>query len=131
MKIGILTGGGDCAGMNSAIRGATFAAEELNHDLYGIKRGWEGLIAYEEMVLNSKAVEGIGEKSGTILMTSRTNPFKYNGKDKSDFVIENLRMRKYDSLIVIGGNDTLGVAYKIDKLGFPVIGIPKTMDKDL
>ncbi|MFH0928884.1 MAG: ATP-dependent 6-phosphofructokinase [Candidatus Aenigmatarchaeota archaeon] len=132
MKIGILTGGGDCAGINSAIRGATFAAEELNHELYGIKNGWEGLIKYKEMRLNSKDVEGIGEKSGTILGTSRTNPFKCDDeKDKSSIVLENLKKNNYNSLIAIGGEDTLGVACKLDKLGFPVIGIPKTMDYDL
>ena len=132
MKLGILTGGGDCAGINSAIRGVTFAAEELNHELYGIKNGWDGLIEYKEMRLTSKEVEGIGEKCGTILGTSRTNPFKSDGgKDKSDTVLENLKKNNYDSLITIGGEDTLSVSYKLDKLGFPVIGIPKTMDNDL
>lgn len=132
MKIGILTGGGDCAGINSAIRGVTFAAEELNHELYGIKNGWDGLINYKEIHLNSKEVEGIGEKCGTILGTSRTNPFNCDGgKDRSDIVLENLKKNNYDSLITIGGEDTLSVSYKLDKLGFPVIGIPKTMDNDL
>ena len=132
LKLGILTGGGDCAGINSTIRGVTFAAEELNHELYGIKNGWEGLIDYKEMRLKPKDVEGIGEKAGTILGTSRTNPFKHYGKgDRSDIVLRNLKENNYDSLIAIGGEDTLGVAYKLDRKGFPVIGIPKTMDYDL
>lgn len=132
MKIGILTGGGDCAGINSSIRGATLAAEELNHELFGIKHGWKGLIDYEELPLNSKIVDGIGEKAGTILGTSRTNPFKdEGGKDRSNIVLENLKIHKYDALISIGGEDTLGVACNVDQLGFPVVGIPKTMDYDL
>lgn len=130
--IGILTGGGDCAGMNSAIRGATFKAEELGHQLFGIKWGWKGLIEYEIMPLNAKIVEGIGERAGTILGTTRTNPFKdEGGKDRSTDVMHNLRIHEYDALIAIGGEDTLSVAYKIDDLGFPVVGIPKTMDRDL
>lgn len=132
MKIALVTGGGDCAGINSAIDGVTSTAEELNHEVYGIKNGWKGLISYEAVPLNSKAVEGIGEKAGTILGTSRTNPFKCDGgKDRSDAVLENLRKYDYNSLIAIGGEDTLGVACKLDRLGFPAIGIPKTMDFDL
>lgn len=132
LKIGILSGGGDCAGINSAIRSATFTAEELGHELFGIKWGWKGLIKFEEMSLNSKVVEGIGESAGTILGTSRTNPFKDEGGiNRSNVVMDNLKKHGYDSLITIGGNDTLSVSYQLDELGFPVVAIPKTMDYDL
>lgn len=131
MKIGIVSGGGECAGINSAIRAATFKAEELGHQLFGIMNGWKGLLEFEEMPLNFKVVDQIGEKAGTIICTSRTNPFNVDGKDKSCVVLENLRKNNYDYLIVIGGDDTLKVGYKVDELGFPVVGIPKTMDGDL
>ena len=133
MKIGILTGGGDCAGINSAIRGATLEAEELDLELFGIKKGWYGLINFDEIRLTEKMVDGIGDRAGTILGTSRTNPFpKEEGdEDRSGIVIKNLRDNGYHAGVVIGGEDTLGVAYKIDQLGFPIVGIPKTMDYDL
>lgn len=133
MKIGILSGGGDCAGINNAIEGAFFAADELGHELYGIKKGWKGLIEFSEIRLNAKKVDGIGEKAGTILKTSRTNPFplKEGDKDRSRIVLDNLRKHDYHALITIGGNDTQNVSQKIDKLGFSVIAIPKTMDRDL
>jgi len=133
LKIGILTGGGDCAGINSAIEGATYATERLNHELFGIPRGWDGLINFDEMPLNSRKVDGIGENAGTILGTSRTNPFpiKEGDEDKSGIVIDNLKIHNYNALVVIGGEDTLGVAYKTDQLWPHVVGIPKTMDFDL
>ena len=133
LKIGILTGGGDCAGINSAIEGATYAAEELNHKLFGILRGWNGLINFDEIPLDSKIVDGIGERAGTMLGTSRTNPFasKDCKEDRSGIMIDNLKEHHYNALIVIGGEDTLGVAYKIDQLWSHVVGIPKTMDYDL
>lgn len=133
LKIGILTGGGDCAGINSAIEGATYVAEELGHELFGLKRGWDGLINFDEVPLDAKIVDGIGEKSGTILGTSRTNPFakKEGDKDRSGIVIDNLKNHGYNALIVIGGEDTNWVAYRVDQLWPHVIGIPKTMDYDL
>jgi 6-phosphofructokinase 1 len=133
LKIGILTGGGDCAGINSAIRGATLEAEKLGLELYGLKRGWDGLINFNEVRLTEKIVDNIGDRAGTILGTSRTNPFpkKEGDEDRSRIVIENLEIHKYDALIAIGGEDTLGVAYKIDQLWPHVVGIPKTIDRDL
>ena len=132
LKIGILTGGGDCAGINSVIEGATYAAERLNHELFGIHKSWYGLINFSRERLNAKKVDGIGEKAGTILGTSRTNPFqiKEGAGDRSWIVINNLE-DNFDALTVIGGEDTLGVAYKIDLLWPHVVGIPKTMDYDL
>jgi 6-phosphofructokinase 1 len=131
-KIGILTGGGDCAGINSAIKSATYTAEELNYELFGIKEGWKGLIEpgkINEIPLNRDIVDGIGEKCGTIIGTSRTNPFK-KGYDPR-VVIDNLREYGYYALIAIGGEDTLGVAYRIHEMGVRIVGIPKTMDRDL
>jgi 6-phosphofructokinase 1 len=131
-KIGILSGGGDCAGINSAIRSATYTAEKLNYQLFGIKEGWGGLVEpgrIKEMPLNKEIVDDISDKSGTILGTSRTNPFKEGSKPH--VVIENLRKYGYHALVVIGGEDTLGVACKIYEMGFSIVGIPKTMDFDL
>lgn len=133
MKIGILSSGGDAPGINSAIRAATLEAEELGFELFGLKRGWDGLINFDEIQLTEKMVDDIGEKAGTILRTSRTNPFskKEGNKDGSRIVIDNLKIHNYDALIAIGGEDTLGVAYKIDQLWPHVVGIPKTIDGDL
>lgn len=129
MKIGVLTGGGDCPGLNPAIRGVVLRAAELGYEVIGIKEGWKGLINANIQPLTINDVDEIISQGGTILGTSRTNPFKKEGdKDK---VIENIKKLGLDSLVAIGGEDTLGVAAKLDQLGVKVVGVPKTMDNDL
>lgn len=127
--IGVLTGGGDCPGLNPVIR-AVFKRAEIEHwQVYGFRNGWKGLIDDDYIILDAASVSGILPKGGTILGTSRTNPFKEPGdahKVKSNFSKHNLR-----ALIAIGGEDTLGVAQKLYKEGLKVVGVPKTIDNDL
>lgn len=129
-KIGVLTGGGDCPGLNAAIRAVVRRAHQLGYRVIGIKNGWRGLLDISVTELDSSAVSGILPKGGTILGTSRTNPYKHEGgKDKLIRNFENLGL---EALIAIGGEDTLGVAARLweeDKL--PIVGIPKTIDNDL
>jgi 6-phosphofructokinase 1 len=129
LKIGVLTGGGDCPGLNPAIRGIVLRAIDLGYEVIGIKDGWKGLITADAAPINIKDVDEIISIGGTILGTSRTNPFKKEGdKDK---VIENIKKLGLDCIIAIGGEDTLGVAEKLYQLGVKVVGVPKTMDNDL
>ena len=128
-KIGVLTGGGDCPGINPAIRGVVRAGLKNKYKLIGLLNGWHGLIEKEHIALDLDSVSGILPRGGTILGTSRTNPYKIEGaveKCKRNFKSLNL-----DALIVIGGEDTLGVATKLYKDGLNVVGIPKTIDNDL
>ncbi|MEW6619871.1 MAG: 6-phosphofructokinase [bacterium] len=129
MKIGVLTGGGDCPGLNPAIRGIVLRAIDLGYEVIGIKDGWKGMVNGETQSLNINDVEGIISKGGTILGTSRTNPFKKEG-DKEK-VLENIKKLGLDCIIAIGGEDTLGVAEKFYQSGVKVVGVPKTMDNDL
>jgi 6-phosphofructokinase 1 len=130
MKIGVLTGGGDCPGINPAIRGVVFKATAFGDEVIGFEEGWKGLIEGKARNLSIDDVDDIIGIGGTILYTSRTNPFKIEGGDKR--IIENFAKFKLDALVVIGGDDTLGVALKIHQsLKLPVVGVPKTMDNDL
>lgn len=128
-RVGILTGGGDCPGLNSVIRAIVRYAIKENYEVTGIKNGWKGLIENDTMLLGIEAVAGILPKGGTILGTSRTNPYKKEG-DKEK-VKENFKKMGLEALIAIGGEDTLGVAYKLYKEGLRVVGAPKTIDNDL
>jgi len=129
MKIAVLTGGGDCQGLNAAIRAVVRKALEYDFDVMGVQRGWWGLLNDSVKYMNLNSVSGILPLGGTILGTSRTNPFKHpNGPD---IVLDNIKKNKIDVLVVIGGDDTLGVAVKLFKMGIPVVGIPKTMDNDV
>jgi 6-phosphofructokinase 1 len=128
-KIGILTGGGDCPGLNAVIRAVVKKAAKHNCEVIGILDGWKGLIEENTMPLNEAHVSGILPKGGTILGTSRTNPFKDEGN--VDKLLKNMKKLKLDALIVIGGEDTLGVALKLYKMGVPVVGVPKTIDNDI
>ena len=128
-KVGILTGGGDCPGLNSVIRAVVRKSEQLGFEIIGIRNGWKGLVEADTMPLNIDAVSGILPKGGTILGTSRTNPYKKEGdKEKA---IKNFKKLKLDALIACGGEDTLGVASKLYKEGLNVVGVPKTIDNDL
>jgi len=129
-RIGILTGGGDCPGLNSVIRAIVRKALNENFEILGIKNGWKGLIENDTMPLDIEAVSGILPKGGTILGTSRTNPYKEEGDLEK--LHENFKKMGLDALITVGGEDTLGVAEKLIKDGIPnIVGVPKTIDNDI
>jgi ATP-dependent phosphofructokinase / diphosphate-dependent phosphofructokinase len=128
-KIGILTGGGDCPGLNAVIRAVVKKSAKNQWEVIGILDGWKGLIEGNVMPLNETHISGILPKGGTILGTSRTNPFK--AKENVDALIKNMKKFKLEALIAIGGEDTLGVALKLHKMGVPVVGVPKTIDNDI
>ena len=129
MKIGVLTGGGDCPGLNPVIRAIVRKAHQEGIETVGIKYGWKGLIDLDFMPLDLQAVSGILPKGGTILGTSRTNPYKREGAVEK--IKENWKKLGLEALIAIGGEDTLGVAYKLYKEGLNIVGVPKTIDNDL
>ena len=128
-RIGILTGGGDCPGLNAAIRATTKRALQLGYEVIGIKNAWEGFINDENEVLDGLKASGIIDRGGTILGTSRVNPFQIeNGPQRVFDGFEKLRL---ESLVVLGGEGSLSLATQLLKLGLPVIGIPKTIDNDV
>ncbi len=132
MRVGMLTGGGDCPGLNPAIRGATMRLLDYGHEVVGFVRGWKGLVEGATTPLTLDVVEPIISEGGTILRSSRTNPFKPGNEAQRDAVLENLKKFDIDALIAIGGDDTLGVASKLYHLhGIKAVGVPKTMDNDL
>ncbi|MDR0507127.1 MAG: 6-phosphofructokinase [Dysgonamonadaceae bacterium] len=136
MKIGILSSGGDCPGINAAIRGVgKTALTHFGMDVIGIKSGFQGLLVRDFMPLDDKALSGLLNLGGTILGTSREKPFKKlldgNGEDKSQIIIDSYRKLKLDCLVCIGGNGTQKTACKVSQLGLNVIGIPKTIDNDI
>lgn len=130
MRIGVLTGGGDCPGLNAVIRAVVRkGVKEYGYEFVGFRDGWRGPLEGLTMPLDIAATRGILPRGGTILGTSRTNPFKIeNGVER---IKENLASAGIDALIAIGGEDTLGVATKLDALGVKVVGVPKTIDNDL
>lgn len=129
-KIGILTGGGDCPGLNPVIRAAVRKALNEGYEIIGIKNGWKGLIENDVVPLNLESVSGILPKGGTILGTSRTNP--YNKEGGLQNLKDNYKKIGLDALIAVGGEDTLGVASKLIKDGIAnIVGVPKTIDNDL
>jgi phosphofructokinase-like protein len=129
-KVGILTGGGDCPGLNPVIRAAVRKGFNEGYEIVGIKNGWRGLIEKDVIKLDLASVSGILPKGGTILGTSRTNPYKKEGGLQS--VRDNYKALGLDALIAVGGEDTLGVAAKLIKDGIPnIVGVPKTIDNDL
>lgn len=129
MKIGILTGGGDCPGLNPVIRAVVRKAMVDKHEIIGVKNGWKGMIENDSMPLNLDNTSGILNRGGTILGTSRTNPYKKEGGVLK--VKETFKALKLDALIAVGGEDTLGVASNLVKEGLNVVGVPKTIDNDL
>jgi len=129
--IGILTGGGDCPGLNAVIRASVRKGiAAYGYRFRGVLEGWKGMMECLWEPLGVEEVSGILPKGGTILGTSRTNPFK-NNEDGGDIVVENMKRMKLDALIAIGGDDTLTVAHKLTQLGVPVVGVPKTIDNDI
>ncbi|MFC1667151.1 6-phosphofructokinase [Candidatus Omnitrophota bacterium] len=138
-RIGILTGGGDCPGLNAAIRAVAKAAVlNYNMQVLGVKDGYIGLIENKYMPLSYKDVSGILTEGGTFLGTSnKANPFRWlchsSGKlrDVSSLVLRNVRMMQLDGLVCIGGDGTLNIAHRLYKKGINLVGIPKTIDNDL
>lgn len=129
-RIGILTGGGDCPGLNPVIRAVVRKALLEGYEVVGIKNGWKGLVENDTMPLNIDTISGILPKGGTILGTSRTNPYKREGDAQK--AKDNFKKMGLDALVAVGGEDTLGVASKLVKDGLAnIVGVPKTIDNDL
>jgi len=130
MRVGVLTGGGDCPGLNAVIRAVVRKGiGEYGYEFVGFRDGWRGPINGETVPLGIPQVRGILPRGGTILGSSRTNPAKIDGG--FDMVKTNLEKLGIDALVAIGGEDTLGVATKLHEFGVRVIGVPKTIDNDL
>jgi 6-phosphofructokinase 1 len=130
MRIGVLTGGGDCPGLNAVIRAAVLrGTREWGDEFVGYLDGWKGPLENQSRELPLKDVRGILAEGGTILGSSRTNPDSVEGG--MERVIENVRAAGIDGLIAIGGDDTLGVARHLTEQGLGVVGVPKTIDNDL
>jgi 6-phosphofructokinase 1 len=126
-KIAMLTGGGDCPGLNAVIRAVTRRALMEGYEVIGFRNGWAGVIKGEFIPLNRERVSGILHLGGTILGTSRTNPTD----EEMETIIRNLKGFNISALVAIGGDDTLSVASRLHKRGVPVIGCPKTIDNDI
>jgi ATP-dependent phosphofructokinase / diphosphate-dependent phosphofructokinase len=130
VKVGVLTGGGDCPGLNAVIRAVARRSFARGHEVVGIREGWRGLVDGRFEPLGPREVSGLLPRGGTILGTSRTNPYRVeNGVEA---VRENFAGADLGALVAIGGEDTLGVAARLHvEHGFPVVGVPKTIDNDL
>src|SRR5690348_4154378 len=130
MRIGVLTGGGDCPGLNAVIRAVVRKGVGVHgHEFVGFRDGWRGPLDGLTMPLGIPDVRGILPRRGTILGSARTNPFQVDGGVEQ--IVENLHRMAVDALIAIGGEDTLGVATKLHERGVDVVGVPKTIDNDL
>ena len=130
MRVGVLTGGGDCPGLNAVIRAVVRKGVAVyGHEFVGFRDGWKGPLDGVTKPLGIAEVRGILPRGGTILGSSRTNPFKIEGGVER--IKANLAEQGVDALVAIGGEDTLGVATKLNDLGVNVVGVPKTIDNDL
>jgi ATP-dependent phosphofructokinase / diphosphate-dependent phosphofructokinase len=128
--IGLLTGGGDCPGLNAVIRAVVRASDTEGWDPVAVIEGWRGLVDGRFRDLGPQEVSGILPRGGTIIGTSRTNPFKLDGGVEK--VLQNFHDRGLDALVAIGGEDTLGVAARLYREHqLPIVGVPKTIDNDL
>lgn len=137
-RVGVLTGGGDAPGLNPAIKGLVYRGSELGLQVIGLFDGWRSLLnpAPDVLPLDREAVRRWDRDGGTNLGSSRTNPFKQvneegKSQDRSHEVVDNIERLKLDALVVCGGEDTLGVAAVLAQRGIPIVGVPKTIDKDL
>src|ERR1700738_523019 len=135
MRVGVLTGGGDCPGLNAVIRAVVRkGVQEYGVEFVGFRDGWRGPLEGDTMPLDVQAVRGILPRGGTILGSSRTNPLKSGGASNRsgiERIKDNLAGLGVDALIAIGGEDTLGVAARLGEQGVPIVGVPKTIDNDL
>jgi ATP-dependent phosphofructokinase / diphosphate-dependent phosphofructokinase len=128
VRVGVLTGGGDCPGLNAVIRAVGRRSFSRGSEVVGIREGWRGLVEGKFEPLGPREVSGLLPRGGTVLGTSRTNPYKVEGVEA---VLENFEREALDALVAIGGEDTLGVAARLHaEHGFPVVGVPKTIDND-
>jgi 6-phosphofructokinase 1 len=131
-RVGLLTGGGDCPGLNAAIRAVVRRGMDGGHSVLGFRHGWAGVLSDDAVELTLQSTAGILPRGGTILGTSRTNPFAAGEDDRGLGAIrQTIAARGIDALIPIGGEDTLGVALRLHREGIPVVGVPKTIDNDL
>jgi 6-phosphofructokinase 1 len=130
MRIGVLTGGGDCPGLNAVIRAVVRKGEGVyGHTIVGYRHGWRGVLEGESVPLTIASTRGLLPRGGTILGTSRTNP--YQSDDGVARVTATLARDRVDALVAIGGDDTLGVGHRLADAGVNVVGVPKTIDNDL
>jgi 6-phosphofructokinase 1 len=130
MKVGILSGGGDAPGINAVIRSVVrHGIVSYGFEMIGIKDGWSGLLTGSYLPLNLNSISGILPKGGSILGTSRTNPFKT--RTGPDIMLENIKKQQINAIVVIGGDDTLTVAHKMGERGLRCVAVPKTIDNDL
>jgi 6-phosphofructokinase 1 len=130
MRVGVLTGGGDCPGLNAVIRSVVRKGVDVyGFDFVGVRDGWRGLLRDIVLPLDIASVRGILPRGGTILGSSRTNPLTH--EDGLRRVRDTLAARDVDALVVIGGEDTLGVAAELSRQGIPLVGVPKTIDNDV
>jgi len=130
MRVGLLTGGGDCPGLNAVIRAAGRRVMTRGGEVVGVRDGWKGLVEGLFEPLGPREISGLLPRGGTIIGTTRTNPFKVDGGVEK--VLDTFRNAELDALIAIGGEDTLGVAARLyEEHQFPVVGVPKTIDNDL
>ncbi|SHJ46796.1 6-phosphofructokinase [Parasporobacterium paucivorans] len=139
-RLAVLTGGGDCPGLNAVIRAIVKSSVRLGMEVFGIRDGFHGAVEGDFIPLGINDVSGILPRGGTILgTTNRDNPFSYRSRssadevpaDRSGDVLRNLEENKIDALLVIGGDGSLSIALEFSQLGFPVVGIPKTIDNDV
>jgi ATP-dependent phosphofructokinase / diphosphate-dependent phosphofructokinase len=129
-QVGILTGGGDCPGLNAVIRSVARRTLDRGHAVVGVREGWRGLVEGRFDPLGPREISGILPRGGTILGTSRTNP--YGSEQGVERTLRNFERQRLDALVAVGGEDTLGVAARLyEEHEFPVVGVPKTIDNDL
>src|SRR6185312_2326375 len=129
-RVGILTGGGDCPGLNAVIRAVARRSFGRGSEVVGVRNGWRGLVDADTTALTIREVSGLLPRGGTVIGTSRTNPYKVEGG--VDDVLRNFAEAGLDALVAIGGEDTLGVAARLfSEHELPVVGVPKTIDNDL
>ncbi|WP_461144499.1 6-phosphofructokinase [Salinifilum aidingensis] len=130
MRVGVLTGGGDCPGLNAVLRAVTRrGVSEYGHEIVGFRNGWQGTLEGAVQPLGLDDVEHILDRGGTVLGSSRTNPYALD--DGVARLQRTLERERVDALVAIGGEDTLGVAERLGREGVPVVGVPKTIDNDL
>jgi phosphofructokinase-like protein len=130
VKVGVLTGGGDCPGLNAVIRAVARRSFTRGHEVVGVREGWLGLVDGLFEPLGGSEISGLLPRGGTILGTSRTNPYKLDGGVEA--VLEHFAAEGFEALVAIGGEDTLGVATRLHaEHELPVVGVPKTIDNDL
>jgi ATP-dependent phosphofructokinase / diphosphate-dependent phosphofructokinase len=130
LRVGILTGGGDCPGLNAVIRSVVRRSVAHGNEVVGVREGWRGLVEGRFTELGTREVSGILPRGGTILGTTRTNPYGTDGD--VDRLLRNFADQRLDALVTVGGDDTLGVASRLwDEHQVPVVGVPKTIDNDL